>query len=55
MTDDEILTISDLSEYLKISKSLIRNMVSNGEIPYFRLHRRILFKFSLIKKWLDEQ
>ncbi len=55
MEDDTILTISELATYLKISKSLIRNMVSKGEIPYFRLHRRILFKFKLIKDWLDEQ
>ena len=55
MEDNTILTINDLSNYLKISKSLIRNLVSKGEIPYFRLHRRILFRFKDIREWINEQ
>ncbi len=55
MNEDSILTISELSDYLKISKSLIRNLVSNGDIPYFRIHRRILFKLNDIKEWIEMQ
>lgn len=55
MNDDTILNISDLSKYLKISKSLIRIMVSNGEIPYFKIHNRILFRFGIIKEWLSNK
>lgn len=53
MKNNIILDISELSEYLKISKSLIRNMVRDGEIPYFKIHRRILFKLDLINKWIE--
>ena len=52
MNDDTILNITDLSNYLKVSKSLIRNMVTNGEIPYFKIHNRILFRFGIIKEWI---
>lgn len=55
MDDNCILTINELSLYLKVSKSLIRNLVTNGEIPYFKLHRRILFRFKDIKEWINEQ
>lgn len=55
MQEDKILTINELSLYLKISKSLIRNMVANHEIPHFRLHRRILFRFNDIKEWVETQ
>lgn len=52
MSDDTILNISDLSDYLKVSKSLIRNMVANNEIPHFKIHNRILFRFGIIKEWI---
>ena len=55
MTDDTILTIEELANYLKVSKSLIRNLVGKGEIPHFKLHRRILFRFIDIKEWINEQ
>ena len=55
MENDTILTINDLASYLKVSKSLIRNLVAKNEIPYFKLHRRILFRFSDIKEWINEQ
>lgn len=53
MAEDKIMNINELAEYLKISKSLIRNMVANGEIPHIRIRKRILFSFSEIKEWLD--
>lgn len=55
MDDNTILTINDLSNYLKVSKSLIRNLVAKEEIPYFKLHRRILFRFKDIQEWINEQ
>lgn len=55
MDDNTILTIPELAKYLKVSNALIRNMVANGEIPHFRVHRRILFRFSVIKDWLNEK
>lgn len=55
MNDDAILTIKDLADYLKVSKSLIRNLVLNEEIPYFKIHRRILFRLSDIKIWINNK
>lgn len=55
MESKTILTVNELAEYLKISKSLIRNMVRDGEIPYFKIHRRILFKLDLINKWIERK
>ena len=35
--DDEIMTIGEVSAYLKISERIIVKLVEDGEIPYFTI------------------
>ena len=46
----EWLTSAETSEYLKISKSSLMNMVSSGRIPYYKFGRSNRY----LKSELDE-
>lgn len=54
MLDDKILNIKELAEYLKCSEAFIRKLIYSNSIPYFRIGRRILFKYSKIEEWIKE-
>jgi excisionase family DNA binding protein len=38
--NDEWLTTEEAAAYLKISVGSLRNMTSNGHVPYYKLARR---------------
>lgn len=43
MEKQEIFNIKQLSEYLHCSSSLLRKMVYENEIPFFKLHSKYFF------------
>ena len=47
--------IKEVSEYLHCSVSLIRKMVANKEIPYFRMGNRLYFKKEIIDTWINNK
>lgn len=47
-----ILDIKQLSKYLKLSVPLIRKLIYNNEIPYFRICAKYEFDLDIINKWL---
>ena len=54
MTDD-ILTIKELSDYLKVSEKTIYRMVSRAEIPAFKMGTNWRFQKSAIEKWMHDK
>lgn len=50
---DEIMTLSELSEYLKVSKRSIYRLVSMGMIPAFKLGNTWRFRSSEINRWIS--
>lgn len=38
--EEEWLTTEEAAEYLKISVGSLRNMTSNGQVPFYKLARR---------------
>ncbi len=48
----EVMTVNELATFLHCSKSNIRNMVRDKEIPFFRLGYRIYFNKETIMQWL---
>lgn len=38
--EEEWLTTEEAAEYLKISPGSLRNMTSNGQVPFYKLARR---------------
>lgn len=50
----DVLTIEELSAYLKISKSTLYKLVREGKIPSQKIGRHWRFRKSAIDRWLEE-
>ena len=48
------LTLDELKDYIKMSKSTIYKWCSNGQIPYIKTGKLLLFKKDAIDLWLDQ-
>jgi len=46
------MNVEELSNYLNISISNIRNMVRSKRIPHYRIGRCIYFRINTIDEWL---
>ncbi len=51
---DEVLTIDELSVYLKIPKSTLYKQVREGKIPCQKIGRHWRFRKKAIDRWLEE-
>lgn len=49
-----VLTIEELSAYLKIPKSTLYKLVREGKIPSQKVGRHWRFRKMAIDRWLDE-
>lgn len=49
----DVLTIEELSHYLKISKSTLYKQVRENRIPCQKIGRRWRFRKDAIDRWLD--
>jgi len=49
------MTVSQLAEYLQISKHTIYNWIFQGKIPYSKIGRRVMFKREDIVRWSEEK
>ena len=50
--DSEILTIDELSAYIKVSRFTIYDWVYHKRIPYIKLGRHLRFNKDTIDLWL---
>lgn len=55
MADDEILTVKELAEYLKIAKKTAYRFVSEGKIPSFKVGSAWRFRKAEIDRWIAAQ
>jgi excisionase family DNA binding protein len=52
---DEILTIKDVAEYLKLSEKTAYRLAAEGSLPGFKVGGSWRFKASKIESWINEQ
>ena len=52
--DGDFLTVSDVSQMLKISKGAVYNMTSTRQIPFFKKGRRVYFDKKEIDEWIRQ-
>ena len=50
----DVLTINELSTYLKIPKSTLYKLVREGKIPCQKVGRHWRFRKTAIDRWLEE-
>lgn len=51
-SSEAVLTIDELSDYLRISKSTLYKLVREGKIPAQKVGRHWRFSRAAIDKWL---
>ncbi|MDO8432697.1 MAG: helix-turn-helix domain-containing protein [Candidatus Binatus sp.] len=51
----EILTVTQLAEYLQCDKSTIYRLIKSGEIPAFRVGSNWRFRREVIAQWLEQR
>ena len=53
--NEEVLTLAELSEYLKIPRSTLYRLVRQGQIPGRKVGRVWRFHRGAIDRWLQNQ
>ena len=51
--DDQILTLEEVSKYLKLHKATVYKMAQAGKIPASKVGKVWRFKRTKIEAWLD--
>lgn len=52
---DEILTIQEISEYLKLNEKTAYRLASEGKLPGFKVGGSWRFKRVDIEQWIEEK
>lgn len=53
---DQLLTVPEVSSYLRLSKSQVYLMLKKRQLPYIRVsERRIVIRQSDLERWLQRQ
>ena len=52
---DEVMTLDELAEYLKISKSTLYKLAQQGKLPGQKVGKRWRFHKTVIDRWLGER
>ena len=50
---NETFNIKELSTYLRCSISIIRKLVKENDIPFFRIGSKLFFKKTSIDNWIN--
>lgn len=51
-TDDDILTLDEVSVYLKAGKRTVYRLATNGQIPAFKLGGTWRFRRTELDRWI---
>ena len=52
---DEILTLKEVAEYLKLAEKTAYRLASEGKLPCFKVGGSWRFKQEDVQKWIEEQ
>jgi excisionase family DNA binding protein len=53
--NDQILTVKQVADYLKVNERTIYRLATEGEIPAFRVGASWRFKLEDVEAWIDSQ
>jgi excisionase family DNA binding protein len=54
-SEDPILTVRQVAEYLQLSRSKIYYLIQRRSIPFIRLGKNVRIRQSDLIKWLNHQ
>lgn len=52
--DDVLLSKHEVAKFLRVSPSKVYAMMRKGEIPYYKVGRKVLFSLQEIREWLKQ-
>ena len=55
MSNDEILTLKEVTDLLKVAEKTVYTMAQNKEIPAFKVRGQWRFRRGDIDRWIDQQ
>jgi excisionase family DNA binding protein len=55
MGEEELITIKEVSDYLKVAEKTIYRMASEGKIPAFKVGGSWRFRRHEVQEWLENQ
>ncbi len=55
MPDDEILTLKEVAQLLKVAEKTVYTMSQKKELPAFKVRGQWRFRRDDIGRWIDEQ
>lgn len=50
--ETDILNIKELSKWIHISQSMLRKLIYQNAIPFWKIGNRYYFKREIISKWI---
>ncbi len=53
--NDEVLTIKEVAQYLKVNERTIYRLAASGELPGFRVGNAWRFKHNDLATWVAKQ
>ena len=53
--ESDLLTINEVSVYLRIPKSTLYKLVQEGKIPGFKVGRHWRFRRAVVQEWIKEK
>jgi len=51
----DFLTVKELCDWIRLSRSKVYSLVSNNEIPHVKVGGKILFDVEKIKHWIENK
>lgn len=55
MSTDEILTLKQIAQLLKVAEKTVYTMAQNNELPAFKVRGQWRFRREDIDRWIDQQ
>ncbi len=55
MSNDQIMTVRELAEYLKIAEKTAYRFASEGKVPAFKVGGAWRFRKAEVDRWIKEQ
>jgi excisionase family DNA binding protein len=55
MINNEFLTVKELCEWIRLSRSKVYSLIQDNKIPYAKVGGKFLFDRNKIKNWIESQ
>ncbi|MBU1917096.1 helix-turn-helix domain-containing protein [bacterium] len=52
---EQLLTVNQIAEYLQVSPRTVREWVSIGFVPHYKISRNVRFRMSELELWVKKK